>query len=40
MEFKSEDGKKIILHKPHPRNTLKLYQINIVLNDLKEMGVI
>ena len=31
---------KIELHKPHPGNVLKPYQINILINKLKEIGVI
>lgn len=40
VEFKDKYGRKVALHKPHPQNTLKIYQINIILNDLKEMEVI
>lgn len=40
VEFKDDGGRKIILHKPHPNSTLKIYQINIILNDLEEMEVI
>ncbi len=31
---------KIELHKPYPGNVLKPYQINILINKLKEIGVI
>jgi predicted RNA binding protein YcfA (HicA-like mRNA interferase family) len=34
--FKSNDGKFIELHKPHPSNILKSYQINYILNKLEE----
>ena len=40
VEFKDKYGRKLDLHKPHPHNTLKIYQINIILNDLKKMEVI
>ena len=40
VEFKDKNGRKIILHKPHPNNNLKAYQINSILNDLREMEVI
>lgn len=34
------NNEKIIieLHKPHPKNVLKSYQINIMINKLKELG--
>lgn len=34
------NNEKIIieLHKPHPKNILKSYQINIMINKLKELG--
>ncbi len=28
------------LHKPHPGNQLKLYQIDLILNELKERGIL
>ena len=40
VEFKDKYKRKIILHKPHPKNILKAYQVNDILNSLKEMGVI
>ena len=40
VEFQDYLGRKIVLHKPHPSNILKKYQINSILNDLKEMEVI
>ena len=40
VEFKDMEGRKIILHKPHPKNILKSYQVNSILNDLIEMEVI
>lgn len=36
VEFK-KDNKKIQIHKPHPGNILKLYQVNIILSKLKEL---
>lgn len=40
VEFIREGHKKIQLHKPHPRNVLKPYQIEILLNELEELEVI
>ena len=40
MAFISDKEIKIELHKPHPGNVLKPYQINILINKLKEIGVI
>jgi hypothetical protein len=31
---------KIKLHKPHPGNILKRYQLGLIINELKEKGVI
>ena len=36
VEFKDEYGRKIILHKPHPSNIIKIYKVNDLLNDLEE----
>ena len=33
-------NEKIELHKPHPSNILKSYQINIIIKDLKEWGIL
>ncbi len=33
-------GKKIEIHKPHPNNVLKSYQINIILERLKEWRIL
>ena len=33
-------NKKIELHKPHPGNILKAYQINEILKILKEWGIL
>ena len=38
--FINKDNVKIDLHKPHPRNILKSYQVNILINKLKELEVI
>lgn len=39
--FKNENiDRKIELHKPHPDNTLKMYVIKKLLNELTEIGVI
>ena len=35
--FINKNNVKIELHKPHPRNILKPYQINLILDKLKEM---
>ncbi|MDR1553319.1 MAG: type II toxin-antitoxin system HicA family toxin [Prevotellaceae bacterium] len=31
---------KIKLHKPHPSNIMKLYQLDLVINELKDKGLI
>ena len=36
--FINKDNIKIELHKPHPRNILKMYQIEKILKILKERG--
>ena len=40
VAFINENNEKIELHKPHPGNILKLYQIKKILNKLEEMEVI
>ena len=40
MFTNTETGSKIILHKPHPRKELLEYQIKLLLEQLKEEGVI
>lgn len=40
VEFKNNSNRKIILHKPHPSNMLKSYQINDIIKLLKEWEVI
>lgn len=37
VAFINKDNIKIELHKPHPKNILKQYQINILLKLLREM---
>lgn len=39
-KFKNKDGKRITLHEPHPRKTLKNYQIESILKELEEEGLI
>lgn len=36
--FRERDNKKILLHKPHPSDILKLYAVRQLLNSLKENG--
>jgi hypothetical protein len=38
--FSNGDGDYIRLHKPHPRNTLKPYQVNDIISLLTEMGLL
>ena len=38
--FKNDENGPIMLHKPHPGNTVKLYALKQVLNELKEVGLI
>ena len=38
--FSNESGDYIRLHKPHPRNILKMYQIDDILSNLKEKGLL
>ena len=38
--FINKNNTKIDLQKPHPKNTLKTYQINKLLQKLKELEVI
>ena len=40
VEFKNIEGKKIILHKPHPSNIIKPYIIKMVLKSLEEWRMI
>lgn len=40
VEFKNNLNRKMILHKPHPSNILKPYQINDIIKQLEEWEVI
>ena len=40
VEFKDLSGRKVTLHKPHPSNVIKTYQINKFVKDLKEWRLI
>lgn len=40
VEFKDKYERKIILHKPHPNNIIKMYMINNLLNDLEKWRII
>jgi hypothetical protein len=40
VTFANEDGDYIRLHKPHPRNILKLYQIDDIAANLTERGLL
>ena len=40
VAFINKNNVKIDLHRPHPGNILKSYQINKILNKLKELEVI
>ena len=32
-----KDNRKVTLHKPHPSNILKPYQVNEIIKELKEV---
>ena len=40
VTFVNDDGDYIRLHRPHPRNTLKQYQIGDVIDVLSERGLL
>jgi len=40
VTFANNDGDYIRLHRPHPRNILKLYQIDDIVANLKERGLL
>ncbi len=40
VRFRNKENVKIDLHKPHPKNILKAYQINDLIEILKKGGVI
>ena len=40
VAFAKQDGDYIRLHKPHPRKILKLYQIDDIIANLTERGLL
>ena len=38
VAFSNDDGDYLRLHKPHPRNILKKYQIDDIISNLNEKG--
>lgn len=38
VAFSNDDGDYLRLHKPHPRNILKTYQIDDIISNLNEKG--
>lgn len=40
ITFSNEKKDYIRMHKPHPRNLLKLYQVDNLLSDLKERDLL
>lgn len=40
VAFTNEDGDYIRLHKPHPRNILKPYQVEDIIAALQERGLL
>jgi len=38
--FSNESGDYLRLHKPHPQNILKKYQIDDIISNLKEKGLL
>jgi len=38
--FTNEDGDYIRLHKPHPRSVLKRYQVDDIVSNLTERGLL
>lgn len=40
VEFKDEFGRKIVLHKPHPSNIIKMYKINEIIDLLEDWRII
>jgi len=40
VAFANQDGDYIRLHKPHPRKILKLYQIDDIVANLTERGLL
>ena len=40
VRFENVEGDYLRLHKPHPRNILKPYQITDIINSLNERGLL
>ena len=40
VAFTNKNGDYIRLHKPHPRNILKRYQIDVIIENLTEKGLL
>jgi len=40
VAFEDNKGDYLRIHKPHPRNILKLYQVDDILTSLKERGLL
>ncbi len=40
VQFVTNDGKKLELHKPHPNNIIKEYKLKYIINMLKEWRMI
>ena len=40
VEFSDVSGRKIVLHKPHPKNILKPYQVSEIIRKLIEGGIL
>jgi len=38
VKFQNNYGKSFEMHKPHPKNILKPYQVKVVLKDLYDWG--
>ena len=38
--FSCENGDYLRLHKPHPRNILKMYQVDDIILNMKEKGLL
>jgi predicted RNA binding protein YcfA (HicA-like mRNA interferase family) len=38
--FISKQGKKILIHRPHPGNVVKRYALRLVVDSLKAYGII
>jgi len=40
VTFSNEDGDYLRLHKPHPQNILKRYQIDAIIENLSDKGLL